>query len=114
MVSERPEVATGRGGAKSPALLRAVQAMPLPLRPVRIRLFASAREAVGSPTLLWRVPATGVTVSELVERLGREYPRLRPTLRVSRFVRNEEYLRDRNERIRPGDEFAVHPPYGGG
>ena len=84
------------------------------VRPVQIRLFASAREAVGESILAWTVPAEGLAASELVRRLGREYPRLRPTLRVSRFVRNGRYLAHLTERVRPGDEFAVHPPYGGG
>jgi molybdopterin converting factor small subunit len=49
-----------------------------------------------------------------VRALGDEYPRLRPTLQASRFVRNGQYLEDLETRVRPGDEFAVHPPYGGG
>ena len=35
-------------------------------------------------------------------------------LRVSRFLRNDRYLSDLGERVGPDDEFAVHPPYGGG
>jgi molybdopterin converting factor small subunit len=51
---------------------------------------------------------------ELVAELARTYPRLAPTLKASRFLRNGRYLRDLNETIVAGDEFAVHPPYGGG
>ncbi len=81
---------------------------------VRIRLFATAREAVGAASVDLAVPDEGMRADELVAALGRKYPRLRPALRTSRFVRNDRYLDDLSERIRPGDEFAVHPPYGGG
>ncbi|MGI0155158.1 MAG: MoaD/ThiS family protein [Thermoplasmata archaeon] len=37
-----------------------------------------------------------------------------PTLRACRFVRNGQYVERTSDRVRPGDEFAVHPPYGGG
>jgi molybdopterin converting factor small subunit len=81
---------------------------------VTVLLFASAREAVGRSRLDWPVPKDGLRAEDLVRTLGDEYPRLRPTLRSSRFVRNGQYLEDLATRVRPGDEFAVHPPYGGG
>jgi molybdopterin converting factor small subunit len=81
---------------------------------VRVLLFASAREAVGRSALDWPVPPEGAPAAAIVAGLGREYPRLRPALRSSRFVRNGRYLERLSERVRPGDEFAVHPPYGGG
>jgi molybdopterin converting factor small subunit len=83
-------------------------------RPVRVLLFATAREAVGSATLDWPVPSRGVAADDLARSLAAAYPRLAPVLRASRLVRNGRYLRHPSERIRPGDEFAVHPPYGGG
>jgi len=88
--------------------------MPGAADPVRILLFASARKVVGRSIVEWPVPAEGLSTRELVRRLGAEYPRLRPTLNASRFVRNGRYLTGLTGRIRPGDEFAVHPPYGGG
>ena len=81
---------------------------------VRVLLFASAREAVGRSSLDWPVPRSGISVAELLRALGSKYPRLRPALRASRFVRNGRYLESLGLRVRPGDEFAVHPPYGGG
>jgi molybdopterin converting factor small subunit len=81
---------------------------------VRVRLFATARVEVGRSTLTWPVPHDGLRARELVAALEAAYPRLGPTLRVSRFLRNDRYLRDLGETVRPGDEFAVHPPYGGG
>ena len=83
-------------------------------RTVRIRLFATARVAVGQATLSWPVPPEGRTARQLVAELSEAYPRLTATLRASRFLRNDRYLTDLEERIRPGDEFSVHPPYGGG
>jgi molybdopterin converting factor small subunit len=83
-------------------------------RTVRVLFFATARAAVGRASLDWPVPRSGVPADELARALAQEYPKLAPVLRASRLVRNGEYLRRRNERVRPGDEFAVHPPYGGG
>ena len=79
-----------------------------------VLLFATAREAVGRPTLLWPLPPPGVSVGTLVRDLGTRYPKLAPILRHSRFVLNGRYVASRATQVRPGDEFAVHPPYGGG
>lgn len=83
-------------------------------RPVRVRLFATARQAVGQASLAWRVPEDGLRARELVNALGAAYPRLARLLRACRFLRNDRYLGDLDETVLPGDEFAVHPPYGGG
>jgi molybdopterin converting factor small subunit len=80
----------------------------------RILLFASARTAVGRPELDWTVPREGVPATVLARELSARYPALAPTLRGSRFVLNGRYLTRLTARVRPGDEFAVHPPYGGG
>jgi molybdopterin converting factor small subunit len=81
---------------------------------VTILLFATARVAVGAPQLDWPVESGGVTARALVRSLGQSYPKLVPTLRMSRFVLNGRYLSSLAARVRAGDEFAVHPPYGGG
>ena len=60
------------------------------------------------------MPAGGLSIRELVEGLGKEYPRLAPVLASARFVRNGTFVSGRQGRILPGDEFAVHPPYSGG
>ncbi len=83
-------------------------------RTVRVRLYATARVVVGRPVLTWPVAGSGIPARELVAELGEAFPRLRPTLRVSRFLRNDRYLARLDEILRPGDELAVHPPYGGG
>ena len=83
-------------------------------RTVRVLLFAMARTAVGRAELDWLVPARGMPAAELARALAAAYPALGPVLSRSRLVRNGESLRRPNERVRPGDEFAIHPPYGGG
>lgn len=79
-----------------------------------VLLFAGAREAVGRASVDWPAPAEGIVARRLLEGLGDKYPKLRRTLATSRFVRNGRYLTDLATRLRPGDEFAVHPPYSGG
>lgn len=79
-----------------------------------VRLFGPAREAAGTAALRWPVPPEGLAARDLVHALARAHPRLAPTLRVSRFLLNDELLTRLARRVRPGDEFAVHPPYGGG
>ncbi len=81
---------------------------------VTVRLFATAREAVGRATLSWELPPEGASVAELVRALGDAHPPLARILRVSRLVRNGHYVEELSERLRPRDELAVHPPYGGG
>lgn len=81
---------------------------------MEIDLFATARTAAGAARLEREVPARGVSARELVDRLSEEFPRLRPLLGSCRFLRNDRYLSDLRQKIRPGDRFSVHPPYGGG
>jgi len=83
-------------------------------RTVRVHLFATAREAVGRASVAVAVPEAGLLARELIAELARAYPRLAPTLRASRFLRNDRVVPDLESRVMPGDEFAVHPPYGGG
>lgn len=79
-----------------------------------IVLFATARLAVGRGEIAWPVEPKGMTVGSLVGALGARYPNLAPILATCRFVLNGKYVANRATRVRPGDEFAVHPPYGGG
>ena len=83
-------------------------------RPVRVLLFATARTAVGHAELEWAVSASGTTARDLVRDLTARYPALARVARSSRFVRNGRYVERMTDRVKPGDEFAVHPPYGGG
>ena len=81
---------------------------------VTVRLFATARLAVGRSELRWPVESEGVPMQALLKDLGQKYPKLAPVLGTCRFVLNGRYVAGRATRVRPGDEFAVHPPYGGG
>ena len=81
---------------------------------VTVLLFATARLAVGRAKVVWTVDPDGVSVGGLIRALGTRYPKLTPILSTSRFVLNGRYVARRATRVHPGDEFAVHPPYGGG
>ncbi len=88
--------------------------MPPAAVPLRLLLFATARTAVGVPRLDWPVPAEGRSADLLLADVVRQYPALRRILRGSRLFLNGEPLADPAARVGPGDELAVHPPYGGG
>ncbi|HTT15268.1 MAG TPA: MoaD/ThiS family protein [Thermoplasmata archaeon] len=81
---------------------------------VTVLLFGPARDVAGRGSIAWAVPEDGIAARALVRSLGERYPRLRRTLETSRFLRNGRYLASLAVRLDPGDEFAVHPPYGGG
>ena len=81
---------------------------------VRVLLFATARTAVGERSLSVPVDREGLTARALVAQLAASYPRLAPVLPHCRFFHDGEPIVRLDERVRAGDEFAVHPPYGGG
>ncbi|HXY12242.1 MAG TPA: MoaD/ThiS family protein [Thermoplasmata archaeon] len=81
---------------------------------VTVVFFATARLAAGTGRLSVPVDPTGVPARSLVRSLGERFPKLIPVMRSSRFVLNGRYLNGLGHIVRPGDEFAVHPPYGGG
>ena len=81
---------------------------------ISVRFFAQAREAVGRSRLRRPVAAGGVTVTDLLEGLGLEFPSLAPVLRSCRVAVNGAYVEALDARVRSGDEVAVHPPYSGG
>ena len=79
---------------------------------IRVRLFASFREAVGGGTLNWDAPE-GSTVSDVVAALQAAYPRLRPTAAKALLAVNQEYVGG-DLRLHDGDELALIPPVSGG
>ena len=79
---------------------------------LRIRLFASFREAVGGGTLQWDAPE-GATVAEVVAALHRAYPGLGPAVDKALLAVNQEYV-GRDLRLNDGDELALIPPVSGG
>jgi molybdopterin synthase sulfur carrier subunit len=79
---------------------------------LRIRLFASFREAVGGGTVSWDAPE-GATVADVVAALRAEYPRLGPAAEKAMLAVNQEYVGG-EYRLRDGDELALIPPVSGG
>jgi molybdopterin converting factor subunit 1 len=79
---------------------------------IRVRLFASFREAVGGGTLEWDAP-DAATVSDVVSALRATYPRLGPTSEKAPLAVNQEYV-DGDLRLSDGDELALIPPVSGG
>jgi molybdopterin converting factor subunit 1 len=77
---------------------------------VRVRLFASYREAAGTGQL--EVPlSAGARVSDLVELLAARVPSL--SAAPAMVAVNQEYVRPDFE-VRDGDEVALIPPVSGG
>jgi molybdopterin converting factor subunit 1 len=79
---------------------------------VRIRLFASFREAVGSNTLTWTA-ADASTVGDVVAALREAHPKLGPTAERAMLAVNQEYVGP-DVVLHDGDELALIPPVSGG
>ena len=79
---------------------------------VRVRLFASFREAVGGGTLTWDAP-DGATVSDVVSALREAYPGLGPAAEKALLAVNQEYVGG-DLKLNEGDELALIPPVSGG
>ena len=77
---------------------------------VQVRLFAAARELVGTGEVVHELP-DGATVQALVADLFRLYPGL-AEMRL-RFALNAEYV-GQDALLHDGDEVACIPPVGGG
>ena len=82
---------------------------------VRLRLFATAREAAGRATDEYDVPA-GTTVATLlahaVDRYGTEFADVLGTAGV--WLNGDDPAAGRNATVADGDEVAVLPPVSGG
>jgi molybdopterin converting factor subunit 1 len=79
---------------------------------VRVRLFASFREAVGSTKLDWEAPE-GATVAEVVVALRERFPSLGPAAEKAMLAVNQEYVTG-DIRLHDSDELALIPPVSGG
>jgi molybdopterin synthase catalytic subunit len=78
---------------------------------VRVRLFASAREAAGVPQLLLELP-DGRAVRDAVDAITSLHPRIGGITRMV-VARNREYV-GLDEPLADGDELALIPPVSGG
>jgi len=79
---------------------------------VRVRLFASHREAARKEEVVLDLPE-GATVARLQEELERQVPALGRFKGSTIVALNGEFAPE-TRRIRPGDEVAVFPPVAGG
>ncbi len=79
---------------------------------VSLRLFAALHDLVGARELCLELN-DGATVNDLKERLGLDYPAVRPMLKTSVCAIDDEYVAF-NETLRDGVEVALIPPVSGG
>jgi molybdopterin converting factor subunit 1 len=79
---------------------------------VRVRAFASLRQALGSARLTLCLPL-GTTVGDLLEQLSADYPAAAPHLARAVVAVNQDFA-DPTRTLAPDDEVAVFPPVSGG
>lgn len=79
---------------------------------LRIRLFASLRQAVGHAGLTRTLP-NGATVADLVQQLVAEFPQL-PQAAGALYTAVNRVYADPTTPLHDGDEVALFPPVSGG
>lgn len=79
---------------------------------VRVRCFAAAREIVGTGELVVEIPE-GSTLTQLVDEIRRQFPRLDGLAGSLLLSVNREYA-PLQRRLAAGDEVALIPPVSGG
>ncbi len=79
---------------------------------VRLLAFASAVEALGSPSRDWQLPGE-LSVRELRQRLARDFPALSPLL-ARLAIAVDGTLASSETRVTEGAEVALLPPVSGG
>ena len=79
---------------------------------VKVRLFASVRQALGRPMLEVEL-SEAATVDDLQVRLQCEFPQLHLDSGIVLVAVNQRYAK-RDLVLREGDEVALIPPVGGG
>jgi molybdopterin converting factor subunit 1 len=79
---------------------------------VRVLLFATYREIVGQPEMIWTA-ASGTTVEAFLRGFLDAHPRLVPH-RGSMMVAVNQTLAERAAVLHEGDEVALLPPVSGG
>ncbi|HEV3383803.1 MAG TPA: molybdopterin converting factor subunit 1 [Gemmata sp.] len=79
---------------------------------VTVKLFAAAREMIGSEEVKLELPE-GATVGDAKRVLTERYPQIAGLLSRSVMARNQEYALDVDV-VAASDELAVIPPVSGG
>lgn len=80
------------------------------MEPVRVRLFAAAREAAGTS----ETTVEAATVGDLLDALSRRFVDLGPVLTRCSILLEGVRTTDRAVAIEPGGTVDVLPPYAGG
>jgi MoaD family protein len=79
---------------------------------VRVKCFAAAREIVGTGEIVVDLPE-GSTLTQLLDRIQGQFPRLRGLAGSLLFSVNREYAPS-DTRLAADDEVALIPPVSGG
>ena len=79
---------------------------------LKLRFFASHREAMGSERRTVEVP-DGTNVGQLINKLAGENPAMKKLEGHTIVAVNQEQV-ERGHRLKDGDEVAMYPPVGGG
>lgn len=79
---------------------------------IRIKLFAAAKQIVGSDELQLDV-VTPLSVSHLRNKLVEREPKLAEVVAHARFAVNAEYATDETQ-VDADDDIAIIPPVSGG
>ena len=79
---------------------------------VRVRCFAAAREIIGTGELVVDLPE-GSTLTQLVDQIRLQFPRLEGLAGSLLFSVNREYAAF-DKRLAADDEVALIPPVSGG
>ena len=79
---------------------------------VEVRLFARARELIGSDSVALDLPQ-GATVAELRTRLSGEFPRIRPIAPSLLVAVGNDYVSDSTPLVED-DQVVCFPPVSGG
>ena len=79
---------------------------------VRVKCFAVAREIVGTGELVVELPE-GSTLTQLLEQVRRQFPRLEGLAGSLMFSVNREYA-PFDKKLAAGDEVGLIPPVSGG
>jgi len=79
---------------------------------ITVKLFAIYQEVYGVPEITLQLPAE-TTVSQVLEMMIKEHPKLEKWRELTRFGINLEF-NSPETRLKDGDEVALIPPVSGG
>ena len=80
---------------------------------IRVKFFASHREAVGKAEVELQIEANS-KVRDVMDRLISKHPKLGGTMRRNSIYSLNQKIVDDDARLSDGDVLAIFPPVGGG